>query len=303
VLVCEYLQVIDIRRLYRWNHISRRRIRPDGAHLVDLLAVRLIYPQAGPEFTPVPAAAPGPAPEVVRDVAALYRAQPRPGAAGRPWLRANMVVSLDGAASLHGRSGGLGGSADRMVFNILRSLADVILVGAGTARAERYKPVRDAQIWPELRAGRPPQPPIAIVTRSLDLSDCEPLLSAQAQTVVITTAEAAANAQAGWAPGVRVVVAGETRVDVGQAVSALVSLGFREILTEGGPRLLGQLTQAGLLDELCLTTSPVIAAGPADRIVVTRDGPGHPAAALPLELAHVLTDAGFLLSRYVRPAD
>ncbi len=216
-----------------------------------------------------------------------------------------MVASADGASALDGRSGGLGGAADRMVFNILRSSCDVILVGAGTARAERYKPVRESQVWTELRAGRSPLPPIAVVTRSLDLSDCQPLLSAlPAQTLVITTAEAAARPPAAWASDVRIVVAGETRVDIGQAVAALVSLGFREILTEGGPRLLGQLIQAGLLDELCLTTSPVVTAGAAaNRIVAAVDTPGHPAAALPLDLAHVLTDAGFLLSRYVRPAD
>ena len=265
--------------------------------------MRLIYPQAGPELTPVPAAAPGPAPEVIRAVAALYQTQPRPGAPGRPWLRANMVASVDGAASLDGRSGGLGGPADRMVFNILRSLADVILVGAGTARAERYKPVRESRIWAELRAGRPPRPPIAVVSRSLDLSDCQPLLSAHAQTLVITTAEAAARAPASWGADVRTIVAGETRVDVSQAVAALVSLGFREILTEGGPHLLAQLTRAGLLDELCLTTSPVIAAGSAGRIVAGSQSADQPASALRMDLAHVLTDAGSLLSRYVRPAD
>jgi riboflavin biosynthesis pyrimidine reductase len=98
-------------------------------------------------------------------------------------------------------------------------------------------------------------------------------------------------------------VAGETHVDMGQAVAGLVSLGFREILTEGGPHLLGHLTRAGLLDELCLTTSPVIAAGRASRIVAGADPAGHPAAGLKLDLVHVLADAGFLLSRYVRPAD
>ena len=125
---------------------------PASARLVDLLAVRQIYPHAGPDLAPVPAAAPGPAPAVVREVAALYQARPRPGAADRPWVRANMVASADGAAALDGRSGGLGGPADRMVFNILRSICDVILVGAGTARAERYKPVRESQVWAELRA-------------------------------------------------------------------------------------------------------------------------------------------------------
>lgn len=268
--------------------------------------MRLIYPQAGPELTPVPAAVPGPAPDVVRDVAALYQTQPRAGTADRPWLRANMVASVDGAASLDGRSGGLGGPADRMLFNILRSLADVILVGAGTARAERYKPVRDSQMWPELRAGRARTPPIAVVTGRLDLVDCRPLLSelpAYAQTILVTTAKAAAEAPAGATGKARIVVAGDTHLDVGQVVAELGSLGFREILTEGGPRLLGQLTQAGLLDELCLTTSPVITISPVGRITAATDARAPGAPAVPMDLAHVLTDAGFLLCRYVRPAD
>jgi len=266
--------------------------------------VRQIFPQAGTELELAGTAVPGPTPAAVAELAALYRNDPRPGAAGRPWVRANMVASADGASALDGRSGGLGGPADRMIFNVLRSLADVILVGAGTARAERYKPVTEAQTWGELRAGRPRTPPVAVVTASLDFSDCGSLLSdfpAHAQTIVITTAEAAARAAAGAAGRARVVVAGETRVDVSQAVAALVSLGHRQILAEGGPHLLGQLTRAGLLDELCLTTSPLIAAGSASRIVNAAQQAGHQAHVLRLELAHVLTDAGFLLSRYVRP--
>jgi riboflavin biosynthesis pyrimidine reductase len=267
--------------------------------------VRQIYPEPGPELAPVPAAAPGPAPAVVGQVAGLYQHRPPPGATGRPWVRANMITSTDGASALDGRSGGLGGPADRMVFNILRSLSDVVLVGAGTARAERYTPVRESRLWAELRTGRPPAPPIAVVTGSLDFSDCEPLLAdlpPAARTIVITTAACAAQAPSDWAHRVRVVVAGEGRVDVSQAIAALVSLGFREILTEGGPHLLGQLTRAGLLDELCLTTSPVIAGGSASRIVVAPGAAGSPAAAQRLEVAHVLADAGFLLTRYVRPA-
>ena len=73
-------------------------------------------------------------------LAARY-ACPDPGA-GVPWVRANMVMSLDGAASLLGRSGGLSGEADRQVFAMLRAITDVILVGAGTVRAEKYGPVR-----------------------------------------------------------------------------------------------------------------------------------------------------------------
>jgi riboflavin biosynthesis pyrimidine reductase len=267
--------------------------------------VRQIFPAEGPESVPVPAAAPGPLPPAVAEAAALYRTEPRPGATGRPWLRANMVASADGASALDGRSGGLAGPADRMVFNVLRSLADVILIGAGTARAERYKPVAASRVWPELRAGKPPVPPIAVVSASLDFSDCQPLLAARpeyAQTLIITTAEAAATAAPGATGSARVIVAGERRVDVSQALAALVSLGYREILTEGGPHLLAQLAHAALLDELCLTTSPVLAGGPACRILASSGHQEHPAAAVRLELAHVLTDAGFLLSRYVRPA-
>jgi riboflavin biosynthesis pyrimidine reductase len=267
--------------------------------------VRQIFPREGPELVPVPAAAPGPLPPAVAEAAALYRADPRPGATGRPWLRANMVASADGASALDGRSGALGGPADRMVFNVLRSLADVILIGARTARAERYKPVTESQIWPELRAGKSPMPPIAVVSASLDFSDCQPLLAGlpeHAQTLIITTAEAAATVPPESTGSARLIVAGERRVDVSQAVAALVSLGHREILTEGGPHLLAQLTRAALLDELCLTTSPVLAAGSASRILDSSGHPERPAAAVRLELAHVLTDAGFLLSRYLRPA-
>lgn len=264
--------------------------------------MRQIFPQAGSELELVPAVTPGPLPAAVARLAALYRG-PRAAGAALPWVRANMVASADGASALEGRSGGLGGPADRMVFTVLRSLADVILVGAGTARAERYKPVIPALIWGELRTDQPPTPPIAIVSGSLDLRACAPLLSdfpAHARTIVITTAEAAAQGPAELTSSVHLVVAGERRVDISQAVSALVSLGFRQILTEGGPHLLAQLADAGLLDELCLTTSPVVAAGSASRIVASSRPADRPAAATRLSLAHVLTDAGFLLARYVR---
>src|SRR6202007_2846263 len=101
-------------------------------------------------------------------LAGLYAA-PAAEALARPWLRANMVVSVDGAAALAGRSGGLSGPADRLLFSVLRSLADVILVGAATARAARHLPGSERAIWPVLRDGRSPTPPIAVVTRELSL--------------------------------------------------------------------------------------------------------------------------------------
>ena len=104
-------------------------------------------------------------------IAALY-GYPHLGVPPARWLRANMVASMDGAATVEGRSGGLSNESDQQVFALLRAHADVILVGAGTARAEGYGPVRpesEGLRWAWLRDGRPPSPPIAVVTRAFDL--------------------------------------------------------------------------------------------------------------------------------------
>jgi 5-amino-6-(5-phosphoribosylamino)uracil reductase len=83
------------------------------------------------------------------------------------------------------------------------------------------------------------------------------------------------------------------------AIRQLVSLGHTSILTEGGPMLLGQLAELGLLDELCLTTSPVLAGGEAGRIVASLPASGTGARTVRLALAHVLADDNFLLTRYL----
>jgi riboflavin biosynthesis pyrimidine reductase len=257
--------------------------------------VRKIHPVRGPDLQVVPRVTAGPTPAAVTLLASYYgNGAARPGAL----LRANMVASADGAVSLHGRSGGLSGPADRMVFTVLRSLADVILVGAGTVRAERYRPVQAGQVWAELRPPGQPVPPIAVVTGRLNLDPDCPLLTAAApgaQTIVITTAAAPPERRAEVARHARVIEAGHGRVDLAAAVTALHGLGYARILAEGGPNLLGHLAEAGLVDELCLTTSPVLAAGPAGRIITASS-----ACVAPLSLAHVLTDDGYLFSRYVR---
>jgi len=267
--------------------------------------VRQIYPVQGPELPPVPKARPGALPAAVREVASLYRNDAAPDSAGRRqagWLRANMVSSADGAAWLNGRSGGLSGPADRMVFTVLRSLSDLILVGAGTATTERYRPAQADELWAQLRPPGAPVPAIAVVTATLSLDpDCQLLTGAApgAQTIVITAASAPADRKAAVARHARIIEAGQQRVDLVAAVGELHRLGYAGILTEGGPTLLGHLADAGLLDELCLTTSPVLATGSASRIVTA------PAAAADgkisrLSLRHVLADESFLLSRYIR---
>jgi riboflavin biosynthesis pyrimidine reductase len=204
-----------------------------------------------------------------------------------PVLRANMVTSADGAASLGGASAGLSSAADRHVFALLRTLADVILVGANTARVEGYKPVRIRELWRHLRDGRPPTPPIAVVSGGHGLDLSSPLF-ADPETIIISTARAPITRS-------NVIVAGSDSVDLAVAVAALHERGHQHILTEGGPGILGQLVAAGLLDELCLTTGPLLAGPGAPRIVT-----GSPASkATPLRLAHILDDNGFLLSRYL----
>jgi riboflavin biosynthesis pyrimidine reductase len=228
--------------------------------------------------------------------------------AGARWIRANMIASVDGAATAGGRSGGLSGEADRTVFGMLRALADVVLVGAGTVRAEAYGPARIARRWAALRDGRPPSPPIAVLSRTLDLDEGSGLLAGapgDARTIVITVQAAPADRRAAVAKDAQLIVAGTDRVDLPAAIGALAALGHRHILTEGGPHLLGQLADAGLLDELCLTISPLLAGGGAGRIVQSAGAPADASEAVlgPLALAHVLEDQGYLLCRYLRSAE
>jgi riboflavin biosynthesis pyrimidine reductase len=230
-------------------------------------------------------------------LARLYACPP-----GR-WLRANMVSSADGAAALEGATRALSSDGDRRVFALLRTLADVIVVGASTARIERYAPVRRHELWQRLRDGRPPTPPIAVVTARLDLDPHSRLIASappHARTIVITTAQAPAERRAKLAGRADVIVAGQETVDLRAAVEALADRGYQRLLTEGGPHLLAQFVAAGLLDELCLTIGPLLAGPAASRIVAGVLSPAQPQA---LTLAHVLEDNGFLLCRYTRKHD
>jgi riboflavin biosynthesis pyrimidine reductase len=219
------------------------------------------------------------------------------------WLRANMVSSADGAATVDGATVSLSSGADRHVFALLRTLADVIVVGAATVRAEHYGPVRRHELWHSLRddgSGRAPTPPIAVVSARLDLDPASRLIASappHARTIVITTAQAPPDRRTDLARHAQVIVAGQESVDLKAAVSALADLGHRRMLTEGGPHLLAQFIAAGLLDELCLTIGPLLAGPGASRIVAGALSPDQP---VPMTLAHVIEDNGFLLCRYIR---
>ncbi len=213
-------------------------------------------------------------------------------------LRANMVSSADGAASANGLTGGLSSATDRRVFSLLRTLSDVVVAGAATVRAEKYELAKTRELWRDLRAGRPPTPTIAVVSARLDLDPSSPLFAAappHARTIVITTAGAPADRRAALARQADVIVAGGATVDLKAAVAALAERGHRRLLAEGGPHLLAQLVEAGLMDELCLTISPLMAGPGASRIVA---GALPASSPMPLTLAHVLEDDGSLLCRY-----
>ncbi|MEV0786737.1 pyrimidine reductase family protein [Streptomyces sp. NPDC050423] len=217
------------------------------------------------------------------------------------WLRANMVSTLDGAAQHDGRSQPISCASDMRIFGTLRGLADVVIAGAQTVRLEGYRPARAREAFADRRAaaGQGPAPAVAVVSGSLDLDFSLPLfVSPLVPTLVLTGAGAPPDRlAAARAAGAEVVIAGEgSRVDPARVVRELADRGLKRLLTEGGPRLLGQFVAAGVLDEMCLTLAPMLTAGDAQRIA------GGPSVAVPerFALAAVLEEAGFLFSRYRR---
>ena len=177
-----------------------------------------------------------------------------PGRRGGSWLRVNMVGSVDGAATGDsGKSGSLNNDVDKRVFHHLRSAADVIVVGAGTARTEGY---------------RPTDRPMVVVSRGKELP--EGLRDApDGDVLLMPLDEPAAFKQ------------------------SLVDRGWTSILCEGGPSLLGDLLAAGVVDELCTTTVPLLVGGDHRRIV------SGPPVDVPLSLHTLLESDGTLLARWL----
>ncbi|MET9513758.1 pyrimidine reductase family protein [Streptomyces sp. NPDC002994] len=234
------------------------------------------------------------------ELADAYAYPKERGPAGA-WLRANMVSSLDGAAQHEGRSQPISSDTDMRIFGTLRALADVVIVGAETVRLEGYRPARAREAFAERRAaaGQGPAPAIAVVSASLNLDFSLPLFTSPlVPTLVLTGATAPLDGiRAAREAGAEVLIVGDGAVvEPPRAVEALAERGLTRLLTEGGPRLLAQFIAAGVLDELCLTVSPMLTAGRAQRIA---DGPG---VAVPerFALASVLEEAGFLFTQYRR---
>lgn len=230
-----------------------------------------------------------------KDLAALYEFPTHRDT----WVRAIFVSSADGAAQgADQASASLSSPGDRRVFALQRSLCDVVLVGAGTARVEGYRPVQASEVDDTVRRrlGLAPVPTIAVVSRSLSL-DAGLFEAAQATTIVVTTTDAPEPAAAAIGTRAHLLRAGSGDVDIAEALGELARLGHRRVLCEGGPTLLAQVVAAGRLDDLCLTLAPLLVAGDHRRIM---RGPALDPSR-PLSLAHLLEEEGALFARYLVP--
>ena len=207
-------------------------------------------------------------------------------------LRGGFVMSMDGAVAVDGGSRPLQGPADKVAFAALRAVCDAVVVGAGTARSEDYGPIRpgtSARAWRAAHGRRPA--PLVLLSRSLQLDPRARAFTGEVRTIVLTCA--AATVPDGLHEVADVVVVGDDAVDLPSAVAALHERGLTRLLCEGGPRLLTDLLHDGLLDELCLTLSPLLVGHAPTLITQALTAPVR------LELLHLVDGGdGSLLVRY-----
>ncbi len=189
------------------------------------------------------------------------------------WLRANFAMTVDGAITgADGRSGTINTPADHVVFELLRALSDAVVVGAGTVRAEGYTALSVAETLTSVRAasGAAPDLPLVVVSGRGDLPT-RLRDAAQGTVLLATTSSADGVDEAREVLGAEhVLLCGRTTVEPGQLVDQLHARGLTRLLTEGGPSLLTSLLQAGAVDELCLSLTPLVVGGEGHRI--TRGG-------------------------------
>lgn len=213
----------------------------------------------------------------------------------RTW-RANMVASLDGAAALEGRTGGLSSAADQHLLQFLRSLADAVVVGVGTLEAEHYGPL---SLPPELgqrrrEQGQEAAPRLVVVSGHASPRPDAPYLRPTASgqpAIVATTERADIDRRRALEAVAEIVVCGEREVEGSALVAALRQRGLGRVVCEGGPTLLGRLLDDRVIDELCLTLAPVIVGPPAHRLVTALDRP------VGVRLRHLLEADGSLFLR------
>lgn len=230
---------------------------------------------------------------VVVDPVELQNAYLR-GHEGRPWLVANFVATVDGATVVDGGSTAINDPDDKAMFAALRSVPDFIVVGAGTVRAENYRPVAldEGRRSARVSAGLEPAPHLVIMSRSLDLDPVARVFRDPEHRVTILTD--------GGAPADRFAalseVADVVRLRETHATDVIHYLRMaRVVLCEGGPSVMGQFAAAGLVDELALTIAPMLVAGESPRLA---HGPSTTRQRLILD--RVLYGDRSLFLRYLR---
>jgi riboflavin biosynthesis pyrimidine reductase len=215
------------------------------------------------------------------------------------WLRTCMVIGLDGGiAGPDGLSASISSPADRAVLAAVRAHSDAYLVGAATVRAEGYRPVvaRPGVRQVRVAAGQRPAPTLAVVSGSCRFDWGRTTFQGSAEPPVILTGATSdpGDRAAARDAGCEVLVVGDgPRVDLPSAVAALRDRGLGRITAEGGPELLAQLVAEDLVDEVDLTLSPTLVAGP-------RPASAAPAVLHRLALHQLLVDDGYLFTRYLR---
>lgn len=213
-------------------------------------------------------------------------------------VRANFISSIDGAATHEGRTRGLNNADDKKVFDMLRMMCDVLLVGAGTVRTEGYGELRleDSAVAWRLEHGLAAQPTLAVVSGRLGLTPEMPALAqAPTRAIVFTNGESSLEQRQRLSRTADVLVCGKSAVDPHAMLAALARRALFQVLCEGGPHLLGTLIEADCIDELCLTLSPVVENGDAGRITA-----GAALTPRPMRLRHAITAGDMLMLRYER---
>ncbi len=213
-------------------------------------------------------------------------------------VRVNFVTSIDGAVTIKGYSSGLGGPSDKRVFDLLRVLCDGLMVGAGTLRHERYGALRLPDDHRDLRKrnGLADNPTLVVVSGRLDLDPSHRMLAdAPVRPIVLTHRGSPERQRKLLSTVTEVIVCGESSIDFRLAMDTLAQRGLRHVLSEGGPHVLGALTAADVVDEMCLTVSPKLAGAGGGRIIA-----GEPSPPREMTLVHVLGAGDELLLRYAR---
>jgi riboflavin biosynthesis pyrimidine reductase len=213
-------------------------------------------------------------------------------------VRANMVLTPDGAGAFHGRTKAITDAADQMLLGYLRGRADAVMVGAATIAAEHYGPVTlSAAIRAEReQAGHAPAPPLVVVTAHANLAVTLPVFAPEGpRTIIATLAQSAADA-AELHDVADLVVVGEEEIDLTRLLAVLRERGLERVLCEGGPYLLSRLVEQDMVDDMCVTVSPYLAGSQPTTLQ-----PGSALLApLRLRLRHALVNDDLLYLRYTR---